>query len=152
MEFDLRYFVVQAGKPVQVVMENGDAMPHNFVLTAPGALQEVALAGQTIPATGDPNQKEFVPNSPKVLQATKLVQPDESATLNFTAPAKPGEYPFVCTFPGHWVRMFGVMLVVDDIDAWEQYPKAPKDPITRQPITKQKNDVTGVPPPEGHQH
>ncbi len=29
----------------------------------------------------------------------------------FTAPKEPGEYPYVCTFPGHWRLMKGVMTV-----------------------------------------
>jgi len=32
--------------------------------------------------------------------------------LRFTAPDKPGEYPYICTFPGHWRIMQGVMKVV----------------------------------------
>jgi hypothetical protein len=62
------------------------------------------------------------------------VQRGESDTLKFTAPAKPGEYNFVCTFPGHWVRMYGVMLVVPDLDAWEGNRTLPSDPITKEQL------------------
>lgn len=139
MQYDTRYFAVQAGKPVQVVLENDDAMPHNFVITTPGAMQEVAVAaGQMQPPT-DPNARAYVPDTPKVLEALTLVQPDESASLNFTAPSTPGEYDYVCTFPGHWVRMYGVMLVVPDLDAWEKDPKPPLDPLTKKPMDSPKN-------------
>ena len=151
MLYDLRYFVVQAGKPVQLVLENGDAMPHNWVLTAPGAMQEVANAGAPLLPTGADNEKAHVPSTPKVLQATILVQPEETTTINFAAPDKPGEYPFVCTFPGHSVRMYGVMMVVADIDAYDAKPTPPKDPVTRQPITRPKHDGTDVPAVE-HNH
>jgi azurin len=56
-------------------------------------------------------QKHFVPDSPDVLHATKLINHGEIARLRFTAPAQ-GKYPYVCTFPGHWRTMNGVMDVV----------------------------------------
>jgi hypothetical protein len=46
---------------------------------------------------------------------------------------------FVCTFPGHWVRMYGVMLVVPDLDAFEAAPTPPSDPMTRQPYASPRN-------------
>ena len=55
MQYDLRYFVVEAGKPVQVVLENNDAMQHNFVVTAPGKMQQVAVAGGAIPPDASPD-------------------------------------------------------------------------------------------------
>jgi azurin len=149
MAFDTRYFAVQAGKPVQIVLENDDSMPHNFVITAPGALQEVAVAGGTLAPPSDPSDLAYVPDSPKVLQAMRLVQPDESVTLSFNAPKEPGEYPFVCTFPGHWVRMYGIMLVVPDYEAWEKSPQFPQDPMTHKPIESAKNDPSQL---QAHQH
>jgi len=144
MQFDTKYFVVQAGKPVQVILENNDAMPHNLVITAPGALQEIAVAAGTMPPPSDPDSKSaYIPESPKVLQSLSMVQPGESATLNFTAPTTPGAYDYVCTFPGHWVRMYGVMLVVPDLDAYEKNPAPPEDPILKKPYDSQKNEATG---------
>ena len=40
-----------------------------------------------------------------------ILNPDETYSLKFTAPSKPGEYPYICTFPGHWRIMQGVMIV-----------------------------------------
>jgi uncharacterized protein len=54
-------------------------------------------------------KQHFVPRSSKVMHATKLVDPQATAVLRFKAPTEPGEYPYVCTFPGHWVIMNGVM-------------------------------------------
>jgi putative heme-binding domain-containing protein len=34
--------------------------------------------------------------------------------LRFHAPKDPGIYPYVCTFPGHWVVMNGVMVVAEN--------------------------------------
>ncbi len=129
MRYDTPYFAVEAGRPVQVVLVNEDLMPHNFVVTVEGALKEVAQAGLTLgPAPGFQG-KPYVPVSDKVLFATDMVQARQQERLTFTAPSEPGEYPFVCTFPRHWMRMYGVMVVVPDLDAWQRNPVKPKDPI-----------------------
>ena len=52
-----------------------------------------------------------VPPVPQVLFATTLLNPGESVTVQFRAPSQPGDYPFVCTFPGHWRVMNGVLRV-----------------------------------------
>ncbi len=36
---------------------------------------------------------------------------DEKQTMKFTAPTTPGRYEYICTFPGHWQLMRGVMTV-----------------------------------------
>jgi len=138
MLFDLNWFVVEAGKPVQVSLTNPDAMPHNLVIARPGTLNEVATAAISMQMPTDPNTKAFVPDLPAVLQATKLLSEGDIGLLNFTAPAQPGEYVYLCTFPGHWVRMYGVMLVVDNLEAWEAHPTTPTDPITKQPYASQR--------------
>ena len=80
-----------------------------------------------------------MPNSPLVVQATRLLNGGETDRLNFTAPQKPGEYVYLCTFPGHWMRMYGVMLVVDNLEAWESKPSEPADPMTGKPFGPQKH-------------
>jgi azurin len=151
MQYDTRYFAVQAGKPVQVILQNDDAMPHNLVITAPGAMQEIAIAAGTMPPPDDSNAKSaYIPQSPKVLQSLSMVQPGESETLNFVAPTQPGEYDYVCTFPGHWVRMYGVMLVVADLDAWEKSPMPPSDPILKKAYDSAKNEASGAMPGMEH--
>ena len=139
MIFDLNWFVVQAGKPVQILLVNPDAMPHNLVIGQPGSLQEIGTKGGVMSPPADPEAKAYVPDSPLVLQSTRLVNAGESARLNFTAPGKPGQYVYVCTFPGHWVRMYGVMLVVDNLEAWERKPTVPTDPTTNKPFASQRH-------------
>ncbi|HEY7115387.1 MAG TPA: plastocyanin/azurin family copper-binding protein [Tepidisphaeraceae bacterium] len=145
MMFDLRYFTVEAGKPVQIILQNDDTMPHNMVITAPGALQEIAITAGALTPPDDPKAKAFVPESPKVIAWTHLVQPGESETLSFTVPSKPGNYGFLCTYPGHWVKMYGVMQVVPDLDQYDQKPIVPKDPLTHKPFESQKNEAGAEP-------
>ena len=56
-------------------------------------------------------QKNFVPATSDVLYSTKLISPGALARIRVTAPAAPGSYPYLCTFPGHWRVMNGVMEV-----------------------------------------
>ena len=61
---------------------------------------------------------------PAVLTAGTLMQPQTSQQLAFEVPTEPGVYPYVCTYPGHWRRMFGAMYVVDDLEAYLTDPAA----------------------------
>lgn len=128
MRYDTPYFAVEAGRSVQILLQNEDLMPHNLVITAPGALQEVAEAGAEAGPAGGAAGKQYVPDSDKVLFATDMVQAGTQVRLTFRAPTEPGEYPYVCTFPRHWMRMYGVMVVVRDLDAWLKDPTVPADP------------------------
>lgn len=129
MRYDTPYFAVEAGRPVQVVLQNEDLMPHNFVITVNGALQEVAELGALVGPSPADGGKPYVPKSDQVLFATDMVQAHQQTRLTFDAPSELGEYPYVCTFPRHWMRMYGVMVVVPDLDAWLKNPTVPKDPI-----------------------
>ncbi|MBW3629178.1 MAG: dehydrogenase [Gemmatimonadetes bacterium] len=111
MRFDLGSFAVAAAQDVELVLENPDHMPHNLVVTIPGAADRVGRAADAMAAQPDGFQKNFVPESAEVVVATPLVNAGGSFTLRFRAPTAPGEYPFICTFPGHWITMRGIMRV-----------------------------------------
>ena len=53
----------------------------------------------------------YIPKTENVLFHTKMVPPIAGETLRFLAPKTPGAYPYICTFPGHWTIMKGVMVV-----------------------------------------
>ena len=129
MRYDIPYFAVEAGRSVQIVLKNEDLMPHNLVIVNPDSLQEVALAGLAAGPNHGVDGKQYVPDHDDVLFATNMVQSRKQAKLTFTAPEVPGEYPYVCTFPQHWMRMYGVMVVVKDLDAWLKDPVEPADPV-----------------------
>ncbi len=122
--YDKRLIVVEAGKRVEIVLENQDFMPHNLVITVPGARKEIGLAADRMPrpARRDSRGRYFVPASSKVLFATTLLEPGRTEKLNFEAPVEPGDYPYLCTFNGHWRRMFGHMLVVEDMEDYLNNP------------------------------
>ena len=111
MMFNPTEFTVKPGQPVKLVVLNPDAMQHNLVIVQPGALEEIGMAGNEMAKDPAGIKKHFVPVSDKVLHATQLIDPNAGVVLRFKAPQKAGSYPFVCTFPGHWVVMNGTMVV-----------------------------------------
>ncbi len=111
MKYDLKDFTVAPGQSVQIILENTDAMQHNLVVTRPGMREKVGKAGDAMMKDEKGAEKNYVPSLPEVLFATPLVNPGQTYTLTFKAPAKVGDYPYVCTFPGHWTLMNGVMHV-----------------------------------------
>src|SRR5919106_6766854 len=96
-------------RALEIIFETADHMPHNVVVTAPGARERVGKAADAMAARPDAFQKSFVPDLSEVLFATKLINAGETATLRFRAPSQPGAYPYLCSFPGHWITMFGTM-------------------------------------------
>lgn len=112
MKYDLSEFVVKAGETVTLVFENNDFMQHNLLILAEGSMEKVGAAADKMAQDPNAADRNYIPRMPEVLQATNLVDPNQKVTLTFTAPDKPGEYPYICTFPGHWRIMQGVMKVV----------------------------------------
>jgi putative heme-binding domain-containing protein len=131
MLFDKERLAVRAGKPFEVIFENSDLMPHNFALLQPGALEEVGLLAEATASQSGAAERGFVPRSDKVLAATRLLQPRDMQRLALVAPQKAGIYPYVCTYPGHWRRMFGALYVVDDLEA---YLASPEGYLAQHPL------------------
>jgi azurin len=112
LKYDVLKFKVKAGESVALELHNADAMPHNLVLTMPGKKKKVGEAAFKM--LNDPNaiKKSYVPDSGiDVIAHTTVVDPKGTHTTYFTAPIEKGEYPYICTFPGHWQVMQGVMIV-----------------------------------------
>jgi uncharacterized cupredoxin-like copper-binding protein len=111
MQFAPKELRVKRGLPVRLVFENPDLMIHNFVLLKPGSEEEVGALADRMARQQDAAKRGYVPKSNKILQASGLLDPGTTEELNFTAPGEPGRYPFICTFPGHWRVMQGVLVV-----------------------------------------
>ncbi len=114
--FDKEKFTVKAGQKVKLTLVNPadsiNLQPHNLLLVEPGTLEEVGMAADAEMA--DPaflSERHAVPTSNYVLHHTELLLPGESETLEFVAPDTAGDYPFLCSYPGHWAVMHGIMIV-----------------------------------------
>lgn len=114
MLFDKDTLQVPAGKTVSLVFDNRDQMPHNVVIVASGAAEKVGEAADNMAVSEDGYERNFVPDLPEVLFSTPLIPASQKFQLNFTAPEEPGDYPFICTFPGHWRMMRGIIKVTGE--------------------------------------
>jgi azurin len=109
--YDKKVLNAKPGQTVKLTFSNQapkDAgLDHNWVLVQIGAAEEIKDAG--IAAGAD---KGWLPEKhPKVIANTKLLKGGETQTITFTAPDKAGDYPFLCTFPGHFPMMTGTLKV-----------------------------------------
>ena len=102
MQFDKTELNVAPGQVVEVVFSNPDSMQHNFILGQQDSLKIIGPAADDLARTPNGPALQYVPQIPQVLFFTKLVEPGETVTVQFKAPTEPGQYPYVCTFPGHW--------------------------------------------------
>ena len=111
MKFTQTTISARRGQRVELTLDNTDDMPHNIVIFRRGSLAEYEK--ELFGSLNEPNAqlRGFVPDSPNVLVASRLLNAGESTVVTFDAPTEPGEYPFVCSFPGHWATMRGVLRI-----------------------------------------
>ena len=118
MRYDTPRIVVPAGKPIELIFENPDAMPHNLVVVQPGARERVATAAMTLPPEHtDRSGRAWVPESREIVAATHMLESGRSETLKLKPIDEEGVYEYVCTFPGHWTLMWGQLIVTSQPDA-----------------------------------
>ncbi len=137
MRYTVEQFAVRTGQPVKVVFVNPDATDHNLLFVQPGALEEVGMAANAMARDPKNASGNFIPEDkrPLILQAAPMIGPTRKSrvhVLRFKAPKKPGLYPYVCTFPGHWVIMKGVMVVADDLADVDAMLAAAKPKVVKE--------------------
>lgn len=112
LQFDIVRFQVKPGARVKLVFENTDDMNHNLLIVKPGTREQVVNLAAALGAQGP--SVDYIPVSDQVLWSMPVVEPEQEKTLEFTAPAQEGVYPYVCTYPGHGFVMYGAMYVKQD--------------------------------------
>ena len=117
LRFSPEAFAVKPGSSVRLTLENSDEMIHNLIL-AKGDAQTVDRLAESALKLGEKGMEMgFIPKDPSILASIGLVQPGKKASVEFTAPKEEGDFPYVCTFPGHSLTMRGIMKVVPDPDS-----------------------------------
>ncbi len=111
MRYDPEQLSVIAGETVKIVFENNDGMQHNLLIGSPGSLELIGQAADNLAQNALGASLEYIPPLPQILLSAGLVDPGENRTLIWDVPPEAGDYPFVCTFPGHWRTMNGVITV-----------------------------------------
>ena len=112
MQFDLKSFEVESGQKIELTFKNIGKIPkiamgHNLVILNKD-VDVKAFATSAIAAKAT----DYIPegSEDKVLAMTKLIGGGESDTIEFVAP-EAGTYEFICTFPGHYMMMKGILVV-----------------------------------------
>lgn len=117
MAFDKDVIVLQAGQPVEITFSNNDTMPHNIVIARPNSMETVGIAADQL-AVLQEGARRYVPDIEEVLYQSDMVESGRTTTLSFVAPEEEGVYPMLCTFPGHWLKMFSALVVTHDKHAY----------------------------------
>lgn len=94
------------GSRVRLVIDNTEtsspAMIHNVVvISSRSEVERVGLLAQGTPGN--------IPDDSAILFYTPMASPGTKAAVVFTMP-EPGEYPYICTYPGHFQSMQGVLV------------------------------------------
>lgn len=114
MKFSVKTIEAAPGEELRVRLTNKGTLPkaamgHNIIF-----LQKGTDMDEFIPAavaykdtTGVPPEMES-----KVIAHTTILGPGEQEEITFKAPAEPGDYDYICSFPGHYLTgMKGVLTV-----------------------------------------
>jgi azurin len=114
MKYSVTTITAKPGEPLRIrLAAKGKipkiAMAHNFVLLKP-ATDILKLLKDGAPS----RDTDFIPAPmmSSVIAKTVFAGPGEAVQVIFTAPAKPGKYPYICTFAGHYqAGMKGTLVV-----------------------------------------
>jgi azurin len=110
MKYDLMNFTVKTGKPIALVFTDADQLQHNLVVVKPGAVDACCKKADEMATQPDAIAKQYIPSMADIIKASSLLNPGETEVMKLPA-LPPGEYPYLCTFPGHCHIMRGVMKV-----------------------------------------
>ncbi|MEO8196938.1 MAG: plastocyanin/azurin family copper-binding protein [Thermoanaerobaculia bacterium] len=114
MQYDVKTIQATPGESLKVTLTAVSAMAkaemaHNFVLLAKGTnadsfAMEAAMA----------RDNGYIPKgkAAAILAQTTFAGGGETVEVTFNAPKEPGEYMYICTFPGHYVGGMKGKLIV----------------------------------------
>lgn len=112
MKFSVATIEAKVGEEIKVVLKNVGSAPkvamgHNWVLLKAGS-DPVTFGA----AAGTAAATEYIPAALKdqVIAHTRVLGPGESHEVTVRLSAA-GEYPFLCSFPGHFALMKGTLTV-----------------------------------------
>ena len=111
LQYQQKLLTAEPNQGIALTLKNTDVMPHNLVLVSPGSTKKVGEASFKMLNDPKAGQKNYAPDLPEVLHIIPVIEPKKRHTLHFRAPAEPGDYPYICTFPGHWQAMQGILRV-----------------------------------------
>lgn len=111
LQFSEKKLQAKPGEVIKLKFVNPDVVPHNWALLQPGTLEQVGDLANKLIGSPEAYLKQYVPDSDAVICFTDIIEPGSEFAIYFKAPEKPGRYPYLCTFPGHWMVMNGILEV-----------------------------------------
>jgi azurin len=116
MKYDVHSFSIKPNAKIKLVFQNPDDLPHNLIICTPGKTKGKDKGKELVDAVTQLGDKGVEQNweptgHPRMLHSTGMVEPKKTKTIYFKAPKEEGNYPYVCTFPGHFQLMNGMMVV-----------------------------------------
>ncbi|HEY6564025.1 MAG TPA: c-type cytochrome, partial [Pirellulaceae bacterium] len=99
----------RANRALEIVFRNDDEMPHNWVLGHPGSLAALGAAADALAADPEGPARGYLPSGDNILAASPMLEPRHTASVVIHLPKGAADYPYLCTYPGHWRRMVGVL-------------------------------------------
>ena len=111
LQFSTRILEATAGEILKLTFGNPDVVPHNWALVKPGSLEKIGDLTNRLVNDPDAFLRHYVPDSQDVICYTDIVEPKGEGSIYFRVPNEPGRYPYLCTFPGHWMVMNGELVV-----------------------------------------
>jgi len=113
MAYEQIEFTAAPGQTVHITFNNtadNPAMFHNVVVVrSADVINAVGVAAMGAAET------DYIPaaHQDDIVASTPMSTPGTTVEVTFTAPSAAGDYPYICTFPGHYVTMQGIMHVVE---------------------------------------
>ena len=115
MKYDITEIEADVGQEIEIVFQNNDAMEHNLMIVQPGKLEIVGVTAEEFAKTKEAPENDYIPDMKEILFATPMLNPGQTYRLRVQIPDEPGLYPYVCTFPGHWQTMNGILRVTETV-------------------------------------
>ncbi len=105
-------FTVKPDEKIRLVFENKatvQGISHNVVILEAGeGAKGIDRVGVAAISAAD---NDYIPDDDAILFYTPMAAPGDTVEVTFEAPTEPGKYPYLCSFPGHYVLMRGIMIV-----------------------------------------
>ncbi len=108
MKYDVTAIEAKPGQQIVVTLKNVGTTPkfsmgHNFVILD-RTINEQNVTKFLDAASMEAAHDYVTPGAKEVIAHTKLLGPGETDTVTFNAPFVPGDYLYLCSFPGHYAQ------------------------------------------------
>lgn len=114
MRYEVESITASPGEEIRIKLTTVSnlpptAMSHNFVVLTSDADTDEFARRSLQASENDYIEPEL---TDLVIAHTEMLGNGESDTITFTVPEEPGEYDFICSFPGHYAGgMYGKLIV-----------------------------------------